>query len=174
MASISTFSISNFWEILVIYICGCLHIPFSVLKPVSKRCSMADLKNMSCKQHQNGYKYLLSFLRCRWVAAVSDLQSDPDPFHLQRPVQLKRVPLGLSGWACRVYTSGRCCSCRPATFRGLKKRKNLWKALSSQWSICKCCTRNHICCWGSQLRQSLLNRSYGLFYYHSERKKKNI
>lgn len=52
---------------------------------------------------------------------------------------------------------------------GGKKKK---KALSSQWSISKCCTRNHICCWGSQLRQSLLDRSYGLFYYHSERKKK--
>lgn len=60
-------------------------------------CSMANLKNMTRDRNQNGCKYLLSFLYRRWVAAVSDLQPDPDPFHLQRPVQLKRVPLGLSG-----------------------------------------------------------------------------
>lgn len=86
------------------------------IEPFSKRCIMANLKNMTCKWHQNGYKYL-SFLRHRWVAAVSDLQPNPDPFHLQRPVQLKRVPLGLSRWACRVHTFGPCCTCRAATFR---------------------------------------------------------
>lgn len=158
MALTSTISISNFQEI-VVHIKECLHIPFSSLEPLTKRCSLAWPTNSS--HTAPNICYLFS-------AAGESL-----PLATSNQILIRFTSKGqASSRGFHLAYQGE--SAQTSYFRppfAAVALQHFW-ALGSRWSISKRCTRNPICCWESQLRQSLFGEILW-FITLKEAKKKN-